>query len=89
MCRDVHGRGPWEPDPAPAIELRLLLACLRAAGATFPAAWLTAVEVACEELQGYERQSWLLVFSQTRDSWRRAYAKVGPRAKLDASLLVL
>jgi hypothetical protein len=56
--------------PRPA-HMAAFLADRRRRGAPFPEAWSDALEVVCRFAR--ERDSWLVAFVETRDSWQRAY----------------
>jgi hypothetical protein len=74
------------PDPAPARALRLALEQQRRIGNSFDWAWSTARAVAMQ-VAGPERTSWWMVFAETQDVWRSAYAgKPDERMALFAAL---
>ncbi len=75
-------------DPAPAQALRAKLARMRAAGATFTAAWPAAVDCSLAHVARSERPQWESVCAQLRPAWEAAYERRPVGACGNLSLLL-
>ena len=82
----MRGNVISEPDPTPARELRHRLEEARRAGQLFWEAWDQAVLAVTTGLPSLDRNQWRCAFTATKDAWRLAFVKAGPRMAVSEDL---